>query len=170
MVWVRLDEGFPEHRKVLAVGGDAAWLHVCAIAYCNRNETDGVIPRQVIGRLSDRRRVNLLAANLVDVGLWEPHVDGWIIHDYHDYQPSRSQLAKERQQARDRMAEHRRSSPFVRANNERTSPEQTTKFARSSPYPTRPVNRPDDSSSVNPSSKTADCPTATPKMNIENAV
>lgn len=140
MTWVKLDEQFPEHRKVIAAGGDAAWLFICMLAYCNRNETDGVIPGDVVARLSDRRHPAKLTARLFDVGLLEGHPDGWLVHDYHEYQPSRAKLDAARDAARERMNK-RRGSPNVRANNDRTSPEHGAKFAGSSdaPIPFRTV-------------------------------
>lgn len=126
MPWVKLDEGFPEHPKVLAVGGDAGWLHVCAIAYCNRNLTDGFVPEVVLARLSDRRRPVDLVRRLVDAGMWESVAGGWRIHDFLEYQASRSKVFDDRQKARDRMARNRGSadsdSANVRANNSVCSP------------------------------------------------
>ena len=103
MSWVKLDDSFPEHPKVIAVGGDAAWLHVCALAYCNRNETDGKISTAMLGRLSDRRNPRRLATDLVQVGLWIATEFGWEIHDYLHYQPSKEQKDAEREAARQRM-------------------------------------------------------------------
>lgn len=128
MVWVRLEDTFPEHPKVDKAGGDAAWLHVCGIAYCNRNETDGFIATDRVSRLSDRKRPLNLAARLVEVGLWE--IDprgGWLIHDYLHYQPSKASRDEERDKARERMRKAR--SGNVRPNNQRSSP---------NPDPTRP--------------------------------
>lgn len=110
MAWVRLDERFPEHPKVLAVGGDAAWLHVCAIAYSNRNETDGFVPNNAIRALTDRRQPTKLAAALISAGLWEQADHGYVIHDYLEYQPSRIQREAEREKARERMAKNRRTA------------------------------------------------------------
>jgi hypothetical protein len=139
MAWVRLDDGLPEHRKTLAAGGDAGWLHVCAIAYCNRNETDGVVPRTIIDRLSDRRTPSRLADRLVAVGLWEVHPEGWLIHDYLEFQPSKAKLADDRRKARERMAKNRGSSGDVQANDDGSSPY---------PDPSRPVTTTYSSSSV----------------------
>jgi hypothetical protein len=92
MAWVRFDDGFPEHPKVDAAGGDAAWLHVCAISYCNRALTDGFIKRERVRLLSDRKAPYRLAARLVEVGLWEEADGGYVVHDYHDYQPTRAEV------------------------------------------------------------------------------
>lgn len=124
MTWVRFDDTFPEHPKVLSVGGDAAWLHVCALAYCNRLETDGEIPEGILHRLSDRKNPMQLAERLVAVGLWDHAAFGWVIHDYHDYQPSKADLEERRarvsavrSQAGKRSGEARRA----RTNDEQTS-------------------------------------------------
>ena len=93
MAWIRLEDTFPEHTKIDAAGGDAAWLHVCGIGYCNRNRTDGFIPTERVHRLSDRKNPMRLAERLVLCGLWE--IDprgGWLIHDYLDYNPTKAEL------------------------------------------------------------------------------
>lgn len=95
----KLTNGFPEHWKVEEVGGDAGWLHVCALAYCSRNLTDGLIPISLVPRLSDRENPKQLARALLDVGLWhaagheckkcvQPDARHYVIHDYLDHQTS----------------------------------------------------------------------------------
>lgn len=127
MSWVRIDDGFPEHQKVLDAGGDAAWLHVCALAWCNRNLTDGFIPTSIVPRLSDRRTPMKHAANLQRVGLWDATEGGWVIHDYLEFQPSKARVEADRSAARKRMADARNggssagSSGEVRANNSGSS-------------------------------------------------
>jgi hypothetical protein len=140
MAWVKLDDGFPDHPKLVEAGGDAGWLYVCALAWCNRNLTDGAIPKGILGRLSDRKNPQRLAERLVAAGLWDETDDGWQIHDYTDFQPSRQQVLDERNKARERMRRHRTKpepstepSTDVRANRERTSIE----VQRPRPDPTR---------------------------------
>jgi hypothetical protein len=97
--YVRINDGLPEHRKIVAVGGDAAWLYICGIAYCSRNTTDGIIPKAVVPRLSDRKQTTKLAARLTKAGLWhdvghdckrcsQPDVDEYVVHDYLQHQRS----------------------------------------------------------------------------------
>lgn len=147
MPWVRLDEHFPEHRKILAVGGDAAWLHVCALAYAARNLTDGHIPAAALTRLSDRRNPSTLASRLVDVGIWHPSPDGdgWQIHDFLDYQPSAAKVretrdaAAERQRRAREAAAARRSgvTPMSQRDSQRDMP-----VSHAPPDPTRPEYKP----------------------------
>lgn len=92
MAWVKLDEKFPDHPKVSAAGPLASWLYVCGVAYCNRMLTDGFIPAAQVRRLADVDNSDELAARLVTAGLWEETDDGFQIHDYLDYQPSRKHV------------------------------------------------------------------------------
>jgi hypothetical protein len=100
VTWVRLDEEFPDHPKVAAAGPLASWLHVCALAYCNRYLTDGFVPVGQVPKLADlssvKARPAALAETLVEVGMWEREPGGFRIHDYHDYQPSKAEVEAER--------------------------------------------------------------------------
>lgn len=103
MSWVYLDDAFPDHPKVVAAGGDAAWLFVCALAYVKRYETEGFIPAAQVPRLTDRKSPNKLAARLVEVALWDTHPDGFMVHDYHDWnRPGHDRKEKARKAARAR--------------------------------------------------------------------
>jgi hypothetical protein len=96
MPWIRLDDQFPDHPKVIAAGPMAAWLYVCGIGYCNRLLTDGLIPKGQVRKLADVDEAMALAARLVEVGLWEEVESGYRIHDFLDYQPSAEQVKAER--------------------------------------------------------------------------
>lgn len=102
MPWAKLDDHFPSHPKVIKAGGDAAWLFVCAVCYCAEHLTDGVFPKALVPRLSDREDSELLAKRLVENGLWDETQDGdeFIVHDYLDWNPSRVEI----QEQRDRRA------------------------------------------------------------------
>jgi hypothetical protein len=122
MPWVRIDEDFPDHRKLAELGDYAplcGWLFVCGLAYCNRQLTDGRIPWPHIPRLASFRRISIetgevpgmakfgddidaddLALRLIAVGLWEDHKTHIHVHDYHVYQPSRAEVEAEREQKR----------------------------------------------------------------------
>lgn len=107
MTWVRLDDSFPDHPKALQVGPLACWLYVCGIAYANRHLTDGFIPARQVVRLIDAKKVEALAAALVDAQLWEVVDGGYEIHDYLVYQPSAEKVKKERAGNADRQARYR---------------------------------------------------------------
>lgn len=98
MPWVRLDDQFTEHPKVVEAGALAAWLYVCGLTYCARQLTDGFIPTAQLRRLLPSGAVGKLADRLVDVRLWEKAVGGYRVHDYLMYNPSRQQTLATRQQ------------------------------------------------------------------------
>ena len=47
MTWVRIDDRFNEHPKLAAVGPVGWGIWIAGLAYCNRNLTDGFIPRAI---------------------------------------------------------------------------------------------------------------------------
>lgn len=101
MTWVRLDEEFPDHPKVAAAGPLASWLHVCALAYCNRYLTDGFVPVGQVPKLADfsefpRIKPIDLATRLVLASMWEREPGGFRIHDFEKYQPTKAQIEAER--------------------------------------------------------------------------
>lgn len=124
MPWVKIDDHFDEHPKMQKVGpiGWGFWL--AGIAYCNRNLTDGFIPWSKartlcsfeiveddgmlweLGRNSGHAGEDLTAdwviSLLIDAGLWEEvgngngRIEGYLIHDYPEYQPTRAQVEEEK--------------------------------------------------------------------------
>lgn len=107
MPWAKFDDRFNSHPKVLAAGPLAVALHMRAIIYSAQYMTDGVIRRRTInhilnwdddepdfsGGLPSNRE---LAKRLVNAKLWDeaPDGEGWVIHDYLDYNPSREELER----------------------------------------------------------------------------
>jgi hypothetical protein len=122
MSWVRLDDQFPNHAKIMSVGSDAFRLHVTAMCWSATQLTDGAVPttatRQLGWFCADLKQAT---AELETAGLWDAAPGGWTIHDYLDYNPSREQVLKERTDAKERMRNKRGSSVEVRPNISRTS-------------------------------------------------
>ncbi len=120
MPWVRLDDHFDEHPKIASVGPLGLALWVTALAYCNRNLTDGFIPwtkarslvaweyqdadgklytvARTTGHVGDDVSAPHVIDLLVDAGLWEIVDDGYQIHDYADYQPLKAEIEAAREQ------------------------------------------------------------------------
>jgi hypothetical protein len=107
MTWVRIDDSFPEHPKVLAAGDSAAWLYVAGICYSGRLLTDGFIPKEQVNRLTGISSPKKEVAALVAVQLWDEVPGGYQIHGYLEHQKSRDDVEKERDQARERQARKR---------------------------------------------------------------
>lgn len=132
MAWIRLDDGFPRHRKVRELRRDvvAKWLHVVALCHCGEHLTDGLVDEIALEQIINDAGVPVSTAKravhkLVETGLWITHEgrSGWLIRDYLEYNPSASSVREKREQAKDRMAQLRRNKRDVRANSERTDPE-----------------------------------------------
>jgi hypothetical protein len=84
MGWVKLDDGFPHHPKVVGLSLDARWAYVESLCYAARYETDGVVPDAVAPNGTVR-------AELLASGLWENSGKSISIHDYLVYNPSREE-------------------------------------------------------------------------------
>lgn len=94
--WVKLDDSFFCHPKIVSVGAEASGLYVWALTYAAHNLTDGHVPgawvKQAVGSRTKR-----LAALLVEHGLWTENGTGWLIHDYGEYQPSKAEVEQTRE-------------------------------------------------------------------------
>jgi hypothetical protein len=135
MPWVRLDDGFADHPKIMAAGPMASWLYVCGLTYAARMLTDGFIPASQVRKLADLDNTLALTERLAEVGLWKPVDGGFLINDYLEYNPSADKVRAERKAAQERM--HKIRSGDVRANNLRSSPE--VQLPRTHPVPVTPV-------------------------------
>ena len=87
----------PEHPKIVTVGGDAAWLWICILAYCKRSRTDGIIAESMIPRVSDRRQPMRLLTRLIEARMMhapghkceicvQPLPGFYVAHDFVDWQ------------------------------------------------------------------------------------
>jgi hypothetical protein len=102
MPWFKVDDLFPDHPKVLALGDDAPDAIACWLlsgTWSARHLTDGRVPRSVLKTMPMTAADADRAANaLVRVGLWEPDGDdAWRIHDWADYQPTRAAVEARRE-------------------------------------------------------------------------
>lgn len=98
MAWVRVDDSFAEHPKVLEVRATAGWapigLWLGACTWANRNLSDGFVPRSWVTLNDGLEHVQVL----VDVGLWleDATQDGWTFKDYAEYQPLKAEVEEKR--------------------------------------------------------------------------
>jgi len=137
---VRVDDSWPWHPKALQVGPIGQALFIASLAYCNKYLTDGYLSTSVIPSLvplSEFPAGTLEATieRLIAARLWEPAPNGYKVHDYLDYQPSRETVLRQRAEAKERMRRVReaKKSPgdnrpeTVREELERTLAEQREK-------------------------------------------
>lgn len=113
MTWTKVDDGLHSHPKVLRLwhngsdGARALGLHMLAFSWIGEHLTDGVIPRAFV---IEKGAVDL-AAMLVAEGLWDEHDEGWKVHDWLKYNPSRTQVLRERREGATRARNSRKRGP-----------------------------------------------------------
>lgn len=103
MAWGRLDDSFDAHKKVRRAGLEATGLHARAMAYCAGALTDGHVDPEWLAERAGRK-AGALSKLLLVAGLWEPNDDGFVIHDYLDYNPSRDEVEEKRRKDSERKA------------------------------------------------------------------
>lgn len=111
-MWVKVDDAFPEHRKVLEAGahlgrngpGRVIAIWMVGIAFCNRNLTDGYLTDGVVRsfKVYDKAPFTVAEAMCLQLrdgsnGLLTRADRGFLYHDYGIYQP----LAKDIKARRD---------------------------------------------------------------------
>jgi hypothetical protein len=99
MAWVRIHDNAMDHPKLSGISDKAFRLWVWGLSYSQRHLTDGLI-----GERSVPPRLRRAMADLLRVGLWEPHDIGYRVHDYLQWNDSKEVVVK-----RMRLAAHRRA-------------------------------------------------------------
>jgi len=100
VTWAKIDDKFHSHPKLAEIEPElmlaAAGLYSMTLSWCADQLTDGQIPRSQPRRIAGAP-VDNLVDELVRVGLWETRKDGFFVHDYLDYNPSKAQVLAERE-------------------------------------------------------------------------
>lgn len=160
MPWVRFDDQFTIHRKVKGLSDPAYRLHTEAIFWCARNLTDGFVSAGDLPDLATARRPLKFLPELVARGNWHEaaevcdskkcpaHVgnrpasvdEGWLIHDYFEYQPTKAKVLEERANNAVRQRRHRdRHKGEPESRSERNAVSNAVTNGRSNTTPSRPV-------------------------------
>jgi hypothetical protein len=87
--FVRLDEGYDEHPKVMPLSDAAFRAHVEAILWASRNEARYRIPKAVVAKKWRPKVVR----ELVDARLFDDDGDVYEVHDYLDFNRSAEEIA-----------------------------------------------------------------------------
>lgn len=108
-MWVKIDDGFATHPKILAAGPLAALVQIRAICFASQNQTDGFIPASAVpllilgfdrlgvdeGRIGDYASFGNQASDIdwpavmIEYGLWDAREHGYYIHDYLEWNLSK---------------------------------------------------------------------------------
>jgi len=148
--WIRAEDDFYDNDKMLAAGSIGRDLYWHGLGWCNRNLTDGLIPKQralLMVDFTDAAAVDgtrvvkgqacapLAVKRLLGAALWhedghdcptcrQPGPNHYIVHDFLEFQFSRATQLKKREEAKERMSAARGArSQNVRANIEEGSTE-----------------------------------------------
>jgi len=104
VTWFRVDDGFHDHPKTLAVSLAASGLWVRAGSWCGKQLNDGLIPESALRVISPSPpgTTRKLATELVTAGLWDevPGI-GYQFHDWQQSNPSRQHVESERERVRE---------------------------------------------------------------------
>lgn len=106
MTWIKIDDGFPDHPKVIGLSDKAFRTHIESLCYAGRYLTDGHIPQFVAEKIGTEDAIN----ELLKVRLWyipDNGLDGYIIHDYLLHQTSKQQVENKRANLRERQKRYR---------------------------------------------------------------
>lgn len=135
MGWVRLDDNFADHPKVIALSDSAFRTYIVSLCYSNRQLTDGYIPLAVYDRIGKKGD----GADLVDADLWEvvagnviseDLITGYQIRSYDEYQPTRDKVEEKREQAKERLRRYREA--------QKGNADETQMKRHPQPNPTQP--------------------------------
>jgi hypothetical protein len=140
MPWVRFDDRFPSHRKIRRLSDAAFRLHVSAIHWCAEHLTDGHVPDDELELVSDVADPKAAVAEL-ERRLWLRQDDGWLIHDYLEYQPSAEKVRADRDAKKDRQDRWRGKARDAVGDASQGESQDASRDASqdATPYPSRPV-------------------------------
>lgn len=96
MTWVKLDDGFTDHPKVVGLSDRAFRVHVRALCYCGRFSAGiGKIPLKVLKKLGASASVirEITEAHLWDISQ-ESGDNSYYIHDFAEYHPQVDRFKK----------------------------------------------------------------------------
>lgn len=105
-IYAQIDVDLPWHEKLralpVAVAPAALGLYSAGLCHCQKNLTDGIIFRGQIAALMPIRPADAkkLTQALCDARLWEDCGDYILVHDYLDWNKSRSQIEEIRERRR----------------------------------------------------------------------
>lgn len=99
MAWLRLDDGFAQHPKIVALTPKDRWTWLELLCYCARYRTEGKVPAGIaevvrgatpafLNRCGDLR--------LLDA---DEDSDGYLVHDFDEYNPARNESVSDLDEA-----------------------------------------------------------------------
>jgi hypothetical protein len=102
MSWIKLDDNWMDHPKIILAGRDARDMWLASITWCAKHLTDGYFPKNLLPQLAVMAGIDVancytFATRLLDVCLWDASGDNYMVHDYLDYNPTKEQAQATRE-------------------------------------------------------------------------
>ena len=116
-MWARFDDQFWTHRKVILAGNEATGAFVRIVCCCAQRLSNGRIDHATALLIAAKQKV---LDRLVEVGMLERAEDGFIVHDWRDWQPSAEEVAVKRSELAAKRAEAGRRGASARWQNGKT--------------------------------------------------
>ncbi len=115
MSWVRFDDNYRDHEKVVYAGKSGRELHMAMIFYCARNLTDGFIHEGMVAKLAVSeeienwpdalQRLMTILPRYKNPLVYRRENGFYELHDYHKYQPSKAQIEAQRSELSEKRAQ-----------------------------------------------------------------
>jgi hypothetical protein len=110
MSWLRIDDGYDTHPKLLELTEQQRWRWTRVLIHCARHQTQGHVKPAVLRELGLRGTV----AKLLQLGLLESNGDaGYLVHDWSTFNPK--DPTKAERQARWRASHPPSTAPSTQA-------------------------------------------------------
>lgn len=108
MPWFKVDDTLHSHPKHRRAGMAAVGLWATCGSYAMAYKTNGFVPDWFVASLPGGRKHS---AALIRAGLWfegdRNGEQGYVFHDWEDYQPSADEIERERELSRERQRKRR---------------------------------------------------------------
>jgi hypothetical protein len=137
MSWARVDDAWWSHRKVIGLDLEARGLWVSGLSYAS-HQREPLIPEAALPLM---RATPEIADRLVDAGLWQRQDDGYLIHDWDDYQSTSAKRAEAGRRGGEKSGQARAVKPEPEPNEAKVLLPESKKVAstkQAQPNPTQP--------------------------------
>lgn len=137
MTWLKLDDGFATHPKIIALSDAAFRAYIAGLCHAGRYLTDGGIAKKTLPTLAKPRVKN----ELIEAGLWRQTSAGIVIHDFLVYNPPKAEVEEKRAKTTERVRDWRQRNTVSNdvGNSVTSRGEEKDVTLLVTPPPSRPV-------------------------------
>lgn len=133
MAWLRIDDGFPENRKVLSLARRDRWTWLEVMAYCARQQNGGQVPNSISDIVRHATPSFIEAA--YHAGLLDRTDTGYVIHHWDEYNSKDVTGAARQQRYRNRQRNEQVTDNVTDRNVTKVTPRAQARVRVPSPSP-----------------------------------